>query len=126
MNPKSPWEDESGVRVLRLYKSEKYPEWPSPVLKADMVPGWPRVVLLDLSAEQFKEFDLDPYAFTNKYNLYSEQPVLWSSPCAKPPLGKTIPIPGKDCRWIVALVHGPDSEQTVAACPQTTEKRKDK
>jgi hypothetical protein len=94
------------------------------VNKAHLHPDWPRVVLLDLTAEQFKEFDKDPFAFTNKHDLYFEQPVVWSSPCAKPPLGKDIPLAREESRWTVAILHTHDSEIVCAACPQSTEKRK--
>ena len=107
MDRKSPWEEESGVQVLRLYRTDAHPDWP-------------RVVMLDLTAEQFSEFDRDPLAFAEKHRLYPEQPILWMSPCAKPPRGKGIPHATESSRWIVAIIHGHESIATCAACPQST------
>jgi hypothetical protein len=120
MDRKPPWEQESGVQVLRLYKTTEHPDWPKAVNKTDLHPDWPRIVLLDLAAEQFKEFDQNPLEFSKKYNLYPEQPVLWATPCAKPPLGKGIPKALDSSRWTVVLNHGADSIFTSAACPQST------
>ena len=120
MDRKSPWENESGVQVLRLYKSDSYPDWPQAVNKTDLHPDWPRAVMLDLTAEQFSEFDRDPLAFAKKYNLYPEQPILWMSQCAKPPIGKGIPRATESSRWTVVFPHTPKSSAACAACPQTT------
>jgi hypothetical protein len=120
MKTKPPWEEESGVRVLRLYKTDVHPDWPQAVNKTDLCADWPRIVILDLSAEQFSEFDQNPLAFATKYNLYPEQPILWMSHCAKPPLGQGIPHATESSRWIVAITHGHDSISSCAACPQTT------
>jgi hypothetical protein len=120
MDRKSPWEQESGVQVLRLYRTDAHPDWPRAVNKKDLQPDWPRVVILDLTAEQFSEFDRDPLAFTKRYNLYPEQPILWMSHCAKPPLGKEIPRATEASGWTVAIIHGPKSCAVCAACPQTT------
>jgi len=120
MKPQPPWEDESGVLVLRLYKSKAYSDWPQDVNKNHLHPDWPRVVILDLTAKQFSEFDRDPLAFAKKYNLYPEQPILWMSQCAKPPRGKGIPQATEASRWTVVIPHGPKSCASCAACPQTT------
>jgi len=120
MDRKSPWENESGVQVLRLYKSDSYPDWPQAVNKTDLHPDWPRAVMLDLTAEQFSEFDRDPLAFAKEYKLYAEQPISWISPCAKPPCGKGIPQAAESSRWTVVIIHGHLSYATCAACPQTT------
>jgi len=118
MKRKPPWEDESGVQVLRLYKSKKHPEWPQPVNKSDLCPDFPQVVILDLSAKQFEEFRKDPLAFAAKYNLYPEQPIKWISHVAMPPIGEGIPLAAEGSRWIVALTHCHASAATAAACPQ--------
>ena len=120
MKRKPPWEEESGVQVLRLYRTDAHPDWPRAVNKTDLYPDWPRVVILDLTAEQFREFCQNPLVFAKKYNLYPEQPILWMSPCAKPPLGQGIPRAAELSGWIVAINHGHDSIATCAACPQTT------
>jgi len=102
------WEEPApGVRVLKLWET-------------DLNPDWPRVVLLDLTGEQFNEFDRDPLAFAKKHKLYPEQPILWMTPCAKPPIGKGIPRATEPTRWTVVLNHGHQSIATGAACPQTT------
>jgi hypothetical protein len=121
MNRKSPWEEESGVQVLRLYKTKEHPDWPQDVNKTHLHPDWPRVVLLDLTAEQFEDFCHNPLAFAQEYNLYPEQPILWMSPCALPPIGKGIPRAAHGSRWTVLINHGHMSTATCAACPQTTE-----
>ena len=107
MKRKPPWEEESGVQVLRLYKTAAHADWP-------------QVVLLDLTAKQFSEFDRDPLAFAEKYNLYPEQPISWISPCAKPPHGKGIPRATDSSDWLVVIMHGHDSIADCAACPQST------
>jgi hypothetical protein len=77
--------------------------------------------MLDLEDEQFRDFCQNPLAFAQKYNLYPEQPILWISPCAKPPIGKGIPKPTDGSRWTVLINHGHQSIATCAACPQTTQ-----
>jgi hypothetical protein len=122
MCPQPPWENESGVLVLRLYKTDQHPDWDKDVNKTHLHPDWPRVVMLHLTAEQFREFDKDPLAFSKKYNLFPEQPILWISSCAKPPLGQGIPQATDSSPWTVTIPHGPDSIATCAACPHTTTK----
>jgi hypothetical protein len=121
MKRKPPWEEKSGVRVLRFYKSKKHPEWSQRVKKSDLCPDWPRVVLLDLSAKQFSEFHENPLAFAKKYKLYPEQPILWASHVAMPPQGQGIPRAKKGSRWTVVLNHCKTSVGTSAACPQTVD-----
>jgi len=121
MNRKSPWEEESRVKVLRLYRTAQHPNWKRKVNKGDLQSDWPRVVLLDLSAIQFREFKKDPKAFTIKHKIYPEQPIRWmSKKCATPPTGKGIPEATANSRWIVVLEHGIDSMASCAACPKTT------
>jgi hypothetical protein len=51
------WEElASGIKMLRLYKTELNPDWP-----------W--VLLLQLTADRFKEFERDPLAFDKEYKL---------------------------------------------------------
>jgi hypothetical protein len=120
MDTKRAWEEESGVRVLRLYKTDVRPDWPEAVNKSDLCPDWPRVVILDLSAEQFSEFEKDPLAFAEKYNLYPEQKILWFGHCSKPPIGKGIPRATETSRWTLVINHCKTSVGTSAACPQCT------
>ncbi|MGA2608465.1 MAG: hypothetical protein ABSH01_13550 [Terriglobia bacterium] len=102
------WEELlSGGKVLKLWET-------------DLNPDWPRVVVLTLTAELFSEFDRNPLAFAEKHKLYGEQPVLWTSHCAKPPRGKGIPEATESSSWTVVINHTKDSLATFAACPQTT------
>jgi len=112
MNPKSPWEEERGVRFLRLYRT-------------DLCPDWPRIVVLDLSAEQFDEFHRNPLTFAENYHLYPEQPIRWSSHVAMPPVGEGIPRAAKGSRWTVVLNHCKASVSTSSACPQSVTGCKD-
>lgn len=121
MKAKSPWEDESGVRVLRFYSSDSRPDWPQAVTRDDLLPPCPRVVALDLDEDQFEEFVREgPLEFSRKYNLYPDQEILWMSPCAFPPDGKGIPAAAPGTRWTVVYAHTCESLATSAACPQTT------
>lgn len=123
MKPQPPWEDENGVQVLRLYKSEKHPDWPQDVNKEHFYPDWPRVVLLDLTADQFEEFHRDPLAFAGKYKLYPpEESISWMSHVAMPPIGKGIPRATDSSRWTVAIIHTPQTIAICAACPHSTTK----
>ena len=102
------WEEPTpGVKVLKLWET-------------DLNPDWPRVVMLDLTVERFGEFDKNPLVFAKKHELYYDQPILWMTPCAKPPLGKGIPQATESSRWTVVINHGHESIATCAACPQTT------
>ena len=120
MRPEPPWGVESGVRVLRLYKTDEHPNWKHDVNKQHLQPEWPRIVVLDLDAGQFKEFDRDPKAFTLKYNIFPEQPIRWMSTCSKPPEGDGIPTAADRSRWTVVVLHGKPSGASSCACPVTT------
>lgn len=119
MKPQPPWENESGVLVLRLYKTEQHPDWSKDVNKEHLHHDWPRVVVLDLSAEQFKEFHENPLVFSKKYNLYPEQEIRWISHVAMPPIGEGIPQAAEGSRWTALYCHIKASLATVAACPQS-------
>lgn len=106
MDRKPPWEKVRGVQVLRLYRT-------------DLCPEWPRIVVLDLTAEQFKEFHENPLAFAEKYDLYPEQPIRWFSHVAMPAMGEGLPRAAEGSRWIVALNHCKASAATAAACPES-------
>jgi hypothetical protein len=102
------WEELSpGVKVLKLYKT-------------DLNPEWPRVVILNLTAKRFSEFERNPLVFAEKHKLYPDQPILWMSHCSKPPRGKGIPEAADSTCWTVVIPHTKDSLATCAACPQTT------
>ena len=99
-----PWEKVSGVKILRLYKTTAYPNWPHDVNKPDLHPGWPQIVLMDLTADQFSEFDRNPKVFANKYNLYPEQPVLRAK-CVRLGPAKKNPRSIKASNWTAIAVH---------------------
>lgn len=115
-----PWEDESGVRVLRFFKSKQHAEWPQAVNKSDLFPPCPWVVALDLDSGQFQEFLAHgPLQFSAAHNLFPQK-ILWMSPCAMPPVGLGIPEPAPGTRWTVVYTHTCESLATCAACPQST------
>jgi hypothetical protein len=109
MNRKPPaWDDlPPGGKVLKLYET-------------DLNPGWPRVVVLDLTAEQFEELHKDPVAFAEQYKLFplKELPSR-TSHVAMPPIGKQIPRATPDSRWMATAVHAKDTSVSIAACPQS-------
>jgi len=108
MKPEPPWEKESGIQVLRLYKSQGHPEWAKPVNKADLHPDWPQVVLLDLTTDQYKEFLKDPKAFANKHNLFP-QAVRRISTFPKPRKVKGGPGKADLLSYTLVAVHNHDS-----------------
>jgi hypothetical protein len=97
------WKESApGVRVLKLYDP-------------DLSPDWPRIIILDLTAERFQEFERDPLAFDRTHKLYPEQPTLWVTQCAKPPRGQGIPRWAESTGWRVVLDHGKTSGLACAA-----------
>ena len=107
MSRKPPtWEErEPGVRVLKLYET-------------DLNPDWPRIVILDLTADRFREFDRDPLGFDKKYSLYyPESPISWISSCAKPPHVKEVPPAPNPSRWTAIIIKGGMTKAVCAAFP---------
>ncbi len=105
MSPKTPkWEEAApGVKVLRLYQTE-------------LNPDWPRIVILELTADKFSEFEQDPLGFDKKHKLYPEQPMRWVSCCSRPPKVEGVqPVPDAK-RWTVVLLHAHASNVACAAC----------
>jgi len=112
MQPMPPWEDECGVLILRLYQTA-------------LCPDWPRVVLLDLTAEQFEEFHKEPLKFASTYKLFPPgESASWTSHVAMPPIGRGIPSATKDSRWLVGGIHTKETIVTFCACPHQTTKKK--
>lgn len=103
------WENAEGVKVLRICAN--------PELGHAGDKHWPRAVLMDLSSEQFNEFQREPLRFAQKHKLYPEQEILWMTDCARPPVGKGIPKAAPGTHWIVVLIHTIRSMATAAACP---------
>ncbi len=98
----------SGIKALRLYKT-------------DLDSGGPEVVILQLSAEKFLEFERDPLAFDKQYQLCSPNPIKWISHCAHPPHGNDIPLATQTSSWTVVIPHHPGSMAGCAACPWDVE-----
>src|SRR5271157_4277177 len=97
MRSKTPeWEEIApGIKVLRLYQTK-------------LNPGWPRILLLDLKADRFREFEHDPLAFDKQYKLFSpEHPIKWVSHCAKLPHVMGIPPTPDSVSWIVMMSKAP-------------------
>jgi hypothetical protein len=99
----------SGVPLLRLCGNPD-PDHPDE--------DWPRVAVLDLSDEEFRVFDDNPFKYSRVHNLFPEQPILWMSDCVKPPVGKGIPQAAPGTRWTVIINHARVSMATCAATPQ--------
>jgi len=119
MNRKQPpWETFSGVQFLRLYKKDDNDNWPSGTSKDDLHPGYPQIVLLDLTADQYNDFLKDPKAFANNHNIYPD-PVKRVSDYPKP--AKVRRNPGKTgtTSYTVVTVHMRDSTVTYTAGTQT-------
>ena len=99
------WEEAApGVKVLRLYRTK---------LNAD----WPRIVILELTADKFSEFEHDPLGFDKKYKIYPEQPMRWVSSCSLPPEIEGIRPVRDGAYWTVVLLHAGASRVTCSACP---------
>jgi hypothetical protein len=107
MDPNTPeWEEPaSGIKILRLYRTE-------------LNPHWPRIVVLDLTDDRFREFEQDPLAFDKKHGLYPEQPILWISSGSKPPQGQGISRMADPSRHTVVILHRNMSCASWAASPQ--------
>jgi len=108
----SQWEETHGLRVLRLCGNPN-----------DHHDGehWPRIAMLDLSAEQFRQFSDDPLRFARIHNLYPEQPIRWIFGSAQLALGEGIPEAAPGARWVVMIHHARPSVAVYTACPQDFE-----
>jgi len=106
------WEETHGFRVLRLCGNPDGKHTKE---------HWPRIAILDLSAEQFHEFSDSPLEFARIHSLYPDQPIRWICGCAKPPLGEGIPEAAPDARWTVMIHHARPSVAVCIACPQEFE-----
>jgi hypothetical protein len=107
MNETLDWETsiDGDVKILRLW------------LKG-MQPGWPRVVILDLTSEKLMELERDVLAFDKKYKLYPDQPIQRVSGVARMEFGGDLPpLPPEPLLWRVVMVHRPKSIVTYTACP---------
>lgn len=107
MDAKSPkWEELGpGVKILRLFQT-------------DLNPDWPRIVMLELTADKFKEFENDTLAFDVKYHLVPDSPISWISTCAKPPQVKGIARPPDSASWMVVVFKGGATMASCAAFPK--------
>jgi hypothetical protein len=78
---------------------------------------WPRVVVLHLSADEFKLFDDNPLEYARDHQLFPDQPIMWMASCAKPPYGKGVPQPVPGTGWTVTIVHAKPSSAASAGVP---------
>lgn len=104
------WEKVQGLRMLRLCGMP------------DGHPGkdhWPRIVVLDLSAKQFRKFQEDPLKFTIDHELYPDQPIQLLCDCVKLPMGDCVKKPRGDSRWTLIFWHGRPSSSLCMAGPQS-------
>lgn len=92
-----------GGRILRLYKTS-------------LNPGWPEIVILDLPAKMFRDFEYDPIGFDKKYKLFPNR-IRWISSCGTPPRGEESPKPSGTSRWMVVIEHCRRSYAVCAASP---------
>lgn len=106
----SKWEKVHGMQVLRLCGI------PDGDHDGD---HWPRIVILDLSARQYRKFREDPLQFTIDHDLYPEQPIQLMCDCAKLPTGDGVKKPDPDSRWTVIILHGRPSSALCLAGPQS-------
>ncbi|HEV2348825.1 MAG TPA: hypothetical protein VG028_03160 [Terriglobia bacterium] len=99
------WEERAkGVKVLQLYGT-------------DLNPHWPRIVILELSADRFREFEQNAPEFDKKYKLfYPESPISWMSTCAKPPHVKGVRPPKKSAAWTVVILKHSGTLAASSAC----------
>ena len=100
------WEKTArGIRTLRLYKTH-------------LNPNWPRVLLLELTAAKFKEFEQDALAFDKKYHIFHpETPISAISACAKPPGAKKSGSKNASAKWTVALLKHSGCGAAAAGSP---------
>lgn len=82
---------------------------------------WPRIVVLDLSPEQYREFRENPLQFTINYDLYPEQPIQLMCHGGTLPMGKCVKKPCADSRYTVIVWHGRPSSALWLAGPQNCE-----
>jgi hypothetical protein len=106
------WEEVNGLRMMRLCGNPD---------DGHQGEHWPRILVLDLSAEQYDEFQEDPLQFTIEYSLYPEQPIRVMCDCAKLPMGDGIPEPDPDSRWTVIIWHGRPSGALCISGPQNSD-----
>jgi hypothetical protein len=91
------WEESAAkpsIKILRLYETELNPEWP-------------KIAILNLTADQFKEFDRDPLAFDKTYNLFPGYPITSISHCGRRPHAKSIPEGPDLAPWTVVILKAP-------------------
>ncbi len=107
MEHRSPeWEEPApGIKILRLYQTR-------------LTRDWPKIVVLELTAERFREFEHDMLAFDEKYRLVHDSPISWISPCAKPPQVKGVANAPDSASWTVVILKGGATKATCAAYPQ--------
>jgi hypothetical protein len=101
------WEQPAeGIRLMRLYETQ-------------LNPSWPLILILQLSADKFTEFENDPLAFEEKYRFkyFPTSPISWMSACAKPPYVKGVAQATNPAFWTVTILKGGVSKAACAAFP---------
>jgi len=101
------WELSKGrVRLLRLRQVDSQAEWP-------------QVVILNLTARQFLQFEKDAVAFAKKHDLYPRQPVTRMSGGVKLAADQESREAVRDTAgWTVVIYHGKTSRGFYVACAQ--------
>lgn len=108
MNGKLPtWEQRGpGVKVLQLSESQVSPQ------------KWPKIVVLELTAQRFRDFERDMIAFDKRYKIfYPKYPISAASYCCKPPQLKAVRSLEDPRFWTVVIIKAPACMISCAACP---------
>jgi hypothetical protein len=105
-------------QVLRLFRTNQYPDWAMAVNKGDLHPDFPQILVLDLTAAQYAEFKSDPVDFVNNNNLYPDKirkPVVG---LPDPPKGKGRGGKTDTVSYTVVTVHNRDCTVSIAGGAQ--------
>lgn len=92
-----------GGKILRLYKTS-------------LNPDYPEIVIMDLPAKTFRQFEDDPIGFDKKNKLFPNR-LRWISSCEKPPRGENGPKPNPNVQWRLVILHCKESIAVCAASP---------
>ena len=80
---------------------------------------WPQVVILDLTPEQFMQFEKEAVAYAVEHGLYPRQPVNRILGSVKLAAEEGFPTaPESASGWTVAIYHGKTSRAFYVACAQ--------
>ena len=109
---KPPWEasPSDGVQFLRLYKKDTNDNWPSAVNRDELHPGFPQIVVWDLTADQYAQFTKNPVEFVNDHGAYTDK-IKGISPMPKP-------LKSGSQSYTVVTVHNRNCTITTAGSAQ--------